>query len=160
VDSFMVAHQRYGAERLTPAEYDDYVAEAGTVAVRLGASRVPTTVRELQADLDEFRPALRATAAALSVLRFLLLSAPVPLVVRPPYALLAAGAIDLMPSWARRMYRIPELPLAGPLSRPGAHLVTRVLRHVLATESIVNADEEEPSGGSPIPVVGPVHPQV
>jgi hypothetical protein len=80
-------------------------------------------------------------------------------VVRPPYALLSAGAIDLLPSWARRMYRIPELPLAGPLSRPGAHVVTRVLRNVLAAESIVNADEDEQSAGA-IPVVSPVHPGV
>ena len=158
VDSFLVAHQRYGSEPMTPAGYDAYVAETATIAVRLGASRAPTTVAELRADLVEFRPALRATPAAFSVLRFLLLSAPVPLVVRPPYALLAAGAIDLLPRWARRMYRIPELPLAGPLSRPGAHVVTRVLRNVLAAEAIVNADEEAPSAASPIPLVSPVHP--
>ena len=158
VDSFLTAYQRYGAERLTPAECDAYVAQAGTVALRLGASRVPMTVGELRADIDEFRPALRATPGAFSVLRFILLSVPVPLVVRPPYALLAAAAIDLLPPWARRMYRIPEIPLAGPLTRPGAHLVTRVLRNVLAAEPVVNADEEQASAASPVPVVSPVHP--
>jgi hypothetical protein len=101
---------------------------------------------------------LRATPAAFAVLRFLLLSPPVPLLVRPPYALLSAGAIDLLPPWARQMYRIPELPFAGPLSRPGAHVVTRVLRNVLAAQPIVNADEETPAGAGPIPLVSPVHP--
>jgi uncharacterized protein (DUF2236 family) len=157
-DSFLAAHQRYGAQPLTPAGCDAYVAEAGTVALQLGASRAPMTVRELRADLDEYRPALRATPEAFSVLRFLLLSAPVPLLARPAYALLAAGAIDLLPPWARRMYRIPELPLAGPLSRPGAHAVTRVLRNVLAAEPVVNADEEDLPGAHPIPVAVPVHP--
>jgi uncharacterized protein (DUF2236 family) len=157
VDSFLAAHQRYGAQPLTPAEYDAFVADAATVALQLGASRAPMTLRELQADLDEFRPALRATPPAFGVLRFMLLSVPVPLVVRPPYALLVAAAIDLLPPWARRMYRIPEIPLAGPLCRPGAHLVTRVLRNILAAEPIVNADEEEQSPG-PIPLAAPMHP--
>ena len=157
VDSFLTAHQRYGAERLTPAEYDAYVAQAGTVALRLGASRVPMTVRELRSDIEEFRPALRATPGAFSVLRFIVLSVPVPLVVRPPYALLAAAAIDLLPPWARRMYGIPEVPLVGPLTRPGARLVTRVLRNVLAAEPIVNADEE-PGTATPMLLVSPVHP--
>ncbi len=82
VDSFLSAYQRYGAERLTPAECDTYVAQAATVALRLGATRAPVTVRELRADMDEFRPALRATPGAFSVLRFILLSAPVPLLAR------------------------------------------------------------------------------
>ena len=158
VDSFLSAYQLYGADRLTPAECDTYVAQAATVALRLGASRAPVTLEELRSDLEEFRPVLRATPGAFSVLRFILLSAPVPLLARPPYALLAAGALDLLPPWARRMYRIPEIPFAGPLARPGARLVTRVLGNVLAAEPIVNADEEEPSGASPIWLVSPVHP--
>jgi uncharacterized protein (DUF2236 family) len=158
VDSFLSAYQRYGAKPLTPAECDTYVAQAATVALRLGASRAPTSVAELQADLDAFRPDLRATPGAFSVMRFLLFSAPVPLLARPAYALLAAGGLDLLPAWARRMYRIPEIPLAGPLSRPGARLVTRVLRGILAAEPVVNADEETPVGSTPIPLVSPVHP--
>jgi uncharacterized protein (DUF2236 family) len=158
VDSFLTAHQRYGAERLTPAECDTYVAQAATVALRLGASRAPRTVAELRSDIDEFRPQLRATPGAFSVMRFVLLSAPVPLLARPAYALLAAGALDLLPPWARRMYRIPEIPLAGPLSRPGAGLVTRVLRNVLAAEPVVNADEETLAAASPISLVSPAHP--
>jgi uncharacterized protein (DUF2236 family) len=158
VDSFLVAHQRYGAVPLTPSECDAFVAEAATVALQLGASRAPMTVRELQADLDAFRPALRATPPAFGVLRFMLLSVPVPLVVRPPYALLVAAAIDLLPPWARRMYRIPEIPLVWSLSRPGAHLVTRVLRNILAAEPIVNADEEEPAAPSPTAADSPLAP--
>jgi uncharacterized protein (DUF2236 family) len=159
VDSFLVAHQRYGAEPLSPAECDGFVADAAKVALRLGASRAPMSVRELHDDLEEFRPALRTTPPAYAVLRFILLSAPVPLLARPPYALLAAADIDLLPPWARRMYRIPELPLAGRVSRPGAKLVTRTLRNVLAAEAIVNADEEpDATAPSPIAVASPAHP--
>ena len=41
----------------------------------------------------------------------MLLNPPVPLVVRPGYALIAAGAVALLPPWARRSLR---LPLYGP----------------------------------------------
>ena len=41
----------------------------------------------------------------------MLLNPPVPLVVRPGYALIAAGAVALLPEWAATALR---LPLRGP----------------------------------------------
>ena len=41
VDSFLRAYQRYGAEPLTAAECDEYVAQSGRVATALGAVDVP-----------------------------------------------------------------------------------------------------------------------
>ncbi|WNM28508.1 oxygenase MpaB family protein [Demequina capsici] len=100
-DSFLAAHQRYGERPLTPEQADEYVAQSGEVARRLGAVDVPTTTAELATALDAYRPELHATAAALDTARFLLREPPLPQVARPPYALLASGAVALLPAWAR-----------------------------------------------------------
>lgn len=100
-DSFLTAHQRYGERPLTPAEADEYVAQSGRVARALGAVVVPETVAELGDVLDGYRPELGATSAALDTARFLLREPPLPRAVRPPYRLLAAGAVSLLPVWAR-----------------------------------------------------------
>jgi len=41
--------------------------------------------------------------------RFLLLNPPLPLVARPPYGVLAAAAVSLLPGWARRPLHLPRL---------------------------------------------------
>lgn len=100
-DSFLSAHQRYGERRLTPEEADEYVAQSGEVARRLGAVDVPQTTAELAQAFDRYRPELSATPAALDTAQFLLKEPPLPLAVRAPYSLLAAGSVALLPQWAR-----------------------------------------------------------
>ena len=111
VDSFLAAHQRYGREPLTPDEADEYVAQTAVVARRLGAVDVPTTTAELAETIAAYRPELEGTRAARETARFLLLEAPLPLVARPPYALLTAAAVGLMPTWARAPLMLPHLPI-------------------------------------------------
>ncbi|MDR7385654.1 oxygenase MpaB family protein [Promicromonospora iranensis] len=100
-DSFLAAHQRYGVRPLDPDEADEYVAQSGRVARALGARDVPETVRELADRLESYRGELEATPAALDTARFLLREPPLPWPVRGPYRLLAAGAVALLPVWAR-----------------------------------------------------------
>ena len=111
--SFLEAHQRYGANPLTAAEADRYVHQAATMAVRLGATRVPHSLEALHAALEGYRPELHATADALDAARFLLREPPLPLAARPGYHLLALGGVALLPPWARA-----HLQLLG----PGHHL--------------------------------------
>jgi uncharacterized protein (DUF2236 family) len=47
-----------------------------------------------------------------------------PLAARPPYALLAAAAVALLPRWARRPLRLPYLPL---VERTGVTLASHGL---------------------------------
>jgi uncharacterized protein (DUF2236 family) len=101
VDSFLAAYQRYGERRLTTDEADEYVAQIGTVARRLGAIEVPTTTAELSDAIRAYRPELGATAAAIDTARFVLHEPPLPWAARGPYAMLAAGAVRLLPAWAR-----------------------------------------------------------
>ena len=49
IQSFLLAHRRYGARRLDQAGYDEYVAQAAFVARKLGAVDPPETEAELQA---------------------------------------------------------------------------------------------------------------
>jgi uncharacterized protein (DUF2236 family) len=111
VDSFLRAYQRYGAARLTGAEADGYVADAARVAAALGVIDPPRDRAELADRLASYRPELRSTDAARDTARFLLLTPPLPLAARPPYAVLGAAAVALLPRWARRPLGLPYLPL-------------------------------------------------
>ena len=59
IDSFLTAHQRYGAEPLDAAGRDEYVAQTAVVAERLGAVDPPRSEQELRDQLAAYRPELR-----------------------------------------------------------------------------------------------------
>ncbi|MGB3771639.1 MAG: oxygenase MpaB family protein [Rhodococcus sp. (in: high G+C Gram-positive bacteria)] len=111
IDSFLRAHDRYGAHPLDSDGRDAYVRESAHVARGLGAADVPETVAELDEALAEFRPELRGTAAARSTARFILLNPPIPLPLRPAYGLLSSVAVSMMPRWTRLPLRLPYLPV-------------------------------------------------
>jgi uncharacterized protein (DUF2236 family) len=111
VDSFLLAHQTYGATPLDAAQRDEYVAQTGGVARRLGVIDPPETERELKDRIEDYRGELRATREAREAASFMLLHPPLPLAARAPYAVLAAAAVGLMPRWARWPLRLPWLPI-------------------------------------------------
>lgn len=111
IDSFLLAHQTYGDRPLDAAERDEYVAQAGEVARRLGATEVPTTEAELRETLAAFRPELRGSREAREAVRYLLFKPPLPLAARVPYGVLTSAAIGLMPVWTRPHLRLPWLPV-------------------------------------------------
>ena len=112
VDSFLRAHTVYGKDQLDQAGRDTYVAQAGEVARRLGATDLPSTEAEVADALADFRPELRGTPEAREAVRYLLVKPPLPLVARPPYAVLTAAAVGLMPAWTRPQLRLPWLPVS------------------------------------------------
>lgn len=112
VDSFLLAHQTYGARPLDAAGCDAYVAQSGEIAARLGVIDPPRTVAELRKVLDEFRPELRATDEARAAVRFLVLHPDLPLAARPAYGVLIAAGVALMPRWTRIPLRLPWLPVS------------------------------------------------
>ena len=112
IDSFLRAHQAYGARPLDAAERDEYVAQTAEVARRLGVIDPPTTERDLGEILAGFRPELRGTPEARDTVRYLLLRPPLPLAARPPYGALTSAAVGLMPAWTRWPLRLPWLPVA------------------------------------------------
>ncbi|HOA27458.1 MAG TPA: oxygenase MpaB family protein [Arachnia sp.] len=132
--SFLAAYQHFGPERLTAEEADQYVASAAPVGELLGAVDLPRTEAELAEMIDGYRPELRASAAAIDTVEFLLKTPPVPWPGRLGYWMLAAGAIATLPVWAREPLGLPTsrwfdrlvgLPLGG--------LATRVAGWAIAT---------------------------
>ena len=110
IDSFLLAHQLYGANPLDQDGRDGYVADTARVAGALGVIDPPRTEAELRARLDAYRPELRSTAEAREAARFLLVTPPLPLLARAPYGLIAATSISMLPAWARLPLRLPYLP--------------------------------------------------
>ena len=131
-DSFLAAHQRYGAQPLDRAGCDRYVAEVAVVGRRLGVVDPPETVAELREQLEAFRPELAATPAARAAARFILLRPPVPFIALAPYSALTGAAVALLPRWARRPLRLPYVPpVEATLTRLSGHAITSAIRWVI-----------------------------
>jgi uncharacterized protein (DUF2236 family) len=129
LDSFLVAHDRYGAEPLVGSDRDRYVAEVGVVARALGVSAPPETERGLRDQLRSYRSELRGTNEAREAARYLLLRPPLPIAARPAYGLIAGAAVALMPAWTRLPLRLPWLPVAEKVALgPAGEIVTRTIR--------------------------------
>jgi len=129
VHAFLRAYEVYGERPLRREARDGYVADMALIAAELGVPDPPTTEAGVLDAISRFRPELAGTPQAWEAARFLLRDPPLPLVVRPVYAGLAAGAVALLPHWARRELRIPAIPLAhAALARPAGHLVVNAIR--------------------------------
>lgn len=110
--SFLLAHQVYGARPLDQAGRDEYVAQLAEVGRRLGVLDPPTTEAGLEAAVASYRPELRGTPEAREAVRYLLLRPPLPLAARAPYAVVVAAGVGLMPAWTRLPLRLPYLPVS------------------------------------------------
>ena len=93
----------------------------------------PISAAGLDAQLAGFRAELEASPAALEAARFLLFEPPLPVLARPGYATLAAGAVSLLPAWARSELALPVPDLVAELiGRPLGRLSVGVVRWALA----------------------------
>jgi uncharacterized protein (DUF2236 family) len=132
-DSFLRAHSRFGARPLDQPERDAYVADVARIGAALGVPEPPRTEAELAARIEEYRPELAATAQAREAARFLLLSPPLPVLARPPYGVLAAAAVSLLPGYARRLLWLPRLPVTeAAVIRPAGHAMVQAIRWAMA----------------------------
>ncbi|MEU9012661.1 oxygenase MpaB family protein [Streptomyces sp. NPDC048479] len=129
VDSFLQAHQRYGAHPLDATGCDEYIADTARVAAALGVTDPPRDQGELADRLAAYRPELRATQEAREAARFILLHPPLPWIARVPYAVLTANAVSTLPQWARKPLRLPYLPgIEETCVRLGGHALITTIR--------------------------------
>ena len=144
VDSFLAAYQRYGEQPLDAAGRDGYVADAAVVARALGVKGPPETEAEVAEQLAAYRPELRGTPEARAVARFMLLNPPLPLVLRLPYAVLAAASVALLPRWTRWPLRLPWLPVTEAVAvRAAGEALTRTIRWAIAPYGELTSAESE-----------------
>jgi uncharacterized protein (DUF2236 family) len=133
VDSFLRAHQAYGAKPLDAAGYDQYVADMAVIARKLGVPAPPTSVQGLRDQISQFRGELHGTAASRDAAKYLLVTPPLELVARVPYSLIAAAAIAILPAWARSDLQLPYLPLTEQLVvKPIGQLLSSTIRWATA----------------------------
>ena len=142
VESFLTTAVRCGL-RLSRAERDAYYAEQtrGSALVGLDPADIPASVDEMAAYFRRMQSQLRVTAEARRAATFVLWP-PMPSRValgtpaRPAWIALASAAFAMLPRWARRLYRLPGLPVtdaaataAGLAFRSGLLVVPERLRH-------------------------------
>ena len=129
VDSFLAAHARYGSSRLDQAGRDGYVADMARIGAALGVPSPPMTEASLVERISGYRGELAATPQSREAARFLLLQPPLPALARAPYGVLAAGAVSLLPAWARGLLRLPHLPVTETLLvRPAGQAMVQAIR--------------------------------
>jgi len=136
IESFLVAHQAFGAKPLTAARCDDYVAQTAEVARRLGVVDPPRTRAELTARAMAYRLELRRTDAAVEAAELLLKRPPLPKSSLPAYQMLVQGALSLMPAWALARLRLPYSPLRELMAKPIAQTACGTLRWAFAVDPV------------------------
>lgn len=147
VDSFLMAHQRFGEQPLDQSDRDAYVADTARVARALGVPAPPTSEQALRDQLRMFRPELSASPEAKEAARYLVLTPPLPIPARIGYSAIAAAAISTLPGWARMELRLPYAPVADALvGRPLGEAVTRLFRWVLVEPEV---DDETTTAVAP-----------
>lgn len=139
VSSFLAAYLRY-VGTLSREEQDRYYAEIATVAERLGAEKVPRSVREVKEYFRRVRPELVFGAQAREALGFLQKA-------KAPHPAMQLGgrvffeaAFDLLPPWARKLLGIRRLPLFdAALVRPALRSMAALMRWAVPESAAVIA---------------------
>lgn len=132
IDSFLEGYRTFSGT-LSPEKADEYVAQAGFPAAKLGVPDPPRTVAELKDVIEGFRPELETSPAAIDTAEFLLRTPPLPAWSKPGYDLLTAGGLALLRPWARRMLDLEKPAQASALRR--GRLGVEAVRWGLSTVS-------------------------
>ncbi|CAM3610037.1 oxygenase MpaB family protein [Smaragdicoccus niigatensis] len=103
------AHRRYHPAPLNDHDLDRYIADWAVIGTALGAADIPTTMRGIEDYFDYIRPQLALSYDALRLI------APfegktVTGTAGVTWSVLRWIAIDLLPDWARELFRYPNIP--------------------------------------------------
>lgn len=136
VESFLAAHQAFGARPLSPARCDEYVAQNAVIAEGMGVVDPPRTRAAMDEVLLNYRHELRRTDAAVEAAELLLKRPPLPPASRPAYQILVQGALSLVPAWALARLRLPYSPIREVMAKPIARTATGTLRWAFAVDPL------------------------
>jgi uncharacterized protein (DUF2236 family) len=126
---FLTAYQRYGQQRLTSVDADQYVREVAVTARDMGVLDPPTTVEELNLALDAFRPELRLSGAGMVARDFVAKGVVEGVHQRAAYRLIVDAAYALMEPWALELLGVASKPVVNRLVvRPAATVLSSAVR--------------------------------
>jgi uncharacterized protein (DUF2236 family) len=115
VSMFLRAYQSFGQHNISRSDADTYVNEMATLARDLGAENPPTSVAELDAQIEAYRSELRLTQDGVVardwVIRGFLESAR----QRFVYRLLVTSSYALMDPWSRELLDVRFRPVVNAL---------------------------------------------
>jgi uncharacterized protein (DUF2236 family) len=132
VSMFLRGYQNFGKYTLTVADADTYVREMATLARDLGAQDPPTSVLELDSQIEAYRSELRLSSDGVVardwVIRGFLETRSQQFV----YRLLVNSSYALMQPWARDLLGVTSRPLANRLLvRPATKVASAALHLAL-----------------------------
>jgi uncharacterized protein (DUF2236 family) len=140
-DSMLRAYLDYGRDGAIDA--DGYVANMAVVGEAMGVIDPPRSQAEMAAQFEDFRPELRVDDDVRRTQGFIL-NAPLPLMLKPGYRILARAAWDSLPSWALSM--LDSSPRLAPVDKALADTGLRVLRRALVASPARLAGERRLAG--------------
>lgn len=140
-DSFLTANQAFGRNRLAPERIDRYLADFARTVEALGVVDAPRTRKRLSELLAGFRPQLHGSEPAADAARMLLWDPPISGAPRAGYRVLAAGAVSILPAWARSELGLPSTVIMDRmLLRPAATALMITLDRAFEAEGFGRAD--------------------
>jgi uncharacterized protein (DUF2236 family) len=126
---FLRGYQRFGKQRISRDEADDYVLEMSKLANDLGGEDPPHNLDELEATLQTFRPELRLSADGVAARDFILDGFVDGVITKAVYHLLVLSALDLLDPWARELLGVKKSSAAKrSMTRFATHVVCFLVR--------------------------------
>nr|WP_225954242.1 oxygenase MpaB family protein [Kibdelosporangium phytohabitans] len=122
------AHLRYHPDPVSEADIDRYFAEYAVITEMLGATGVPKTAAEVEAYFTGMRPQLTFSEETAEVVDFFTGPIGNTPVARAGSRLLNKAAFDLLPPWAKRLYRLPDDPIDQGVTRRSIKVLLQMLR--------------------------------
>jgi uncharacterized protein (DUF2236 family) len=124
--SIMRAHLQYHPKPLAGARIDEYYAQYGQFAIRLGATKpVPSTRADVDDYFRDMRPQLSVGDQTIELLEFFRRPIGDDPIARAASGLISRAAFDVMPTWAKRLYNARSTSRRWPLIGAVDDQVTR-----------------------------------
>ena len=128
----MLAHRLYHPRPLSDARVDEYYAQYAKISRLLGAQGdIPETQAEVDAYFAEIRPRLTYSEETADLLNFFTSPYGETRTTRAGSVLISRAAIDVMPRWAKDLYRVQTGPAHSAATRATTRTLLAVLRSSL-----------------------------
>ncbi|MGC9268971.1 oxygenase MpaB family protein [Acidiphilium sp.] len=125
---FLDAWMRYAEPGMSMADQDRYFAEMAQIGAALGADPVPHTRAATRLLFRTMRAGLLYDDRTREIMRILKSQPTKTMLGRSIQALTMQAAIDLLPTWARRMHRLESRALSRPVIRASTFGVAQTVR--------------------------------